>query len=127
MTVPAGSGGKSLAVSADGTLLYVIPEVGDEVLVYSVEVIAGVSATGPDAVARDVAARAVAAAEAILGDPLVYARVDLLGFDGGGYALNELELIEPTLFFRHGPEAAERLAAAVARIVGTGGAAGSGE
>jgi YVTN family beta-propeller protein len=51
LTVPAGSGGKSLAVSADGTLLYVIPEVGDEVLVYSVEVIAGVSATGPDAVA----------------------------------------------------------------------------
>ena len=51
LTVPAGSGGRTVAVSADGTLLYVIPEVGDEVLVYSIEVIAGVSATGADAAA----------------------------------------------------------------------------
>lgn len=50
-TVPAGSGGRSVAVSGDGTLLYVIPEVGDEVLVFSIDVIAGVSATDPNAAA----------------------------------------------------------------------------
>jgi hypothetical protein len=52
-----------------------------------------------------------------LGDVLPYARIDwLLGPDGP--LLVEAELIEPCLFFRHGPGAAEALARAVLRRVG---------
>lgn len=45
--------------------------------------------------------------------PLV-ARVDTLRDDRGRLVLNELELIEPSLFFRHGPDTATALARAVA-------------
>lgn len=49
-----------------------------------------------------------------LADPPVYARVDwLVGADGP--KLVELELVEPSLFFRHGPRAAVRLCDAVLR------------
>lgn len=41
--------------------------------------------------------------------PLLYARVDLLQDDAGRWVLNELEIVEPSLFLRHGPEAAKRL------------------
>jgi glutathione synthase/RimK-type ligase-like ATP-grasp enzyme len=41
--------------------------------------------------------------------PLLYARVDLLQ-SADGWLLNELELVEPSLFFRHGPLAAGRFA-----------------
>jgi len=37
--------------------------------------------------------------------PLLYARLDFLKDLNGRFALNELELIEPSLFFRHGPDA----------------------
>jgi len=69
-----------------------------------------------DAAALALARKALAAANAILGERLLYGRVDLLTSDAG-YVLNELELVEPALFFRHSTETAERLAAAlVARI-----------
>tara|TARA_Y100000589_G_scaffold21991_1_gene18315 strand:- start:17747 stop:18628 length:882 start_codon:yes stop_codon:yes gene_type:complete len=42
--------------------------------------------------------------------PLLYGRVDLLRDDDGTPMLNELELVEPSFFFRHAPTAAERLA-----------------
>lgn len=45
----------------------------------------------------------------------LYARVDLLRDDDGQLKLSELELVEPSLFFRHCPAAAERLAEAVCR------------
>jgi glutathione synthase/RimK-type ligase-like ATP-grasp enzyme len=45
--------------------------------------------------------------------PLLYARVDLLRNDGGRWVLNELEIVEPSLFFRHGPMAAHTLARAL--------------
>jgi hypothetical protein len=45
--------------------------------------------------------------------PLLYARVDLLRDDAGRWVLNELEVVEPSLFFRHGPEAAHTLARAL--------------
>ncbi|PIE25706.1 MAG: hypothetical protein CSA62_00280 [Planctomycetota bacterium] len=45
-----------------------------------------------------------------LEEPLLYARVDWLRGAGGELLLNELELIEPSLFFRHSPRAAESLA-----------------
>ncbi|UCF67762.1 MAG: hypothetical protein JSV80_00195 [Acidobacteriota bacterium] len=44
-------------------------------------------------------------------DPsLLYARVDFLRDSGGQLRLSELELVEPSMFFRHGRLAAERLA-----------------
>jgi glutathione synthase/RimK-type ligase-like ATP-grasp enzyme len=48
---------------------------------------------------------------------LLYARVDLLRDDAGALVLNELELVEPSLFLRHGPNAGAVLAdALLARI-----------
>lgn len=43
----------------------------------------------------------------------VYARVDVFPSDNGGLLLSELELIEPSLFFDHGPGSADRFAAAL--------------
>ncbi len=79
-----------------------------------------------DAEARAVAERTLAATEAVAARmeprptfPLLYARVDLLRDQGGGWVLNELELVEPSLFFRHAPEAAAgRLADALLGRVG---------
>lgn len=45
--------------------------------------------------------------------PLLYARVDLLHDDDDRPLLCELELIEPSLFFRHSREAADRLSDAL--------------
>ena len=46
-------------------------------------------------------------------EPLLYARADFLRSDDGNLLLNELELIEPSLFFRHGPGAGHRFACAL--------------
>ncbi len=45
--------------------------------------------------------------------PLLYTRIDWLRDTEGRLNLNELELIEPSLFFRHDPAAANRLATAL--------------
>ena len=50
-----------------------------------------------------------------LDDDLLYARFDMLRHPDGSLRLIELGLVEPSLFFRHGPGAAERLADAVIR------------
>lgn len=47
-----------------------------------------------------------------VGHPLLYGRADFLIADDG-LRLTELELVEPSLFFRHGRHAAERLADAL--------------
>lgn len=47
--------------------------------------------------------------------PLLYARIDLLRDDAGEFRLTELELVEPSLFFRHSHSAAETLADALLR------------
>ncbi len=60
---------------------------------------------------RDLACRIV---ESVPGD-LLYARVDFLESDDGDLLLTELEVVEPSLFFRHGPEAAEALADALCK------------
>jgi hypothetical protein len=44
--------------------------------------------------------------------PPLYSRVDLARLDSGGYALMELELIEPSLYFRTDPESPRRFASA---------------
>lgn len=49
------------------------------------------------------------------GDRLLYGRVDLLRGDPQEVFVTELELIEPSLFFRHAREAAPRLAEALLR------------
>jgi hypothetical protein len=53
------------------------------------------------------------------GDPLLYARVDLLP----GPVLIELEVTEPSLFLRHAPGSAQRFARAVARAAARSGGA----
>jgi glutathione synthase/RimK-type ligase-like ATP-grasp enzyme len=66
----------------------------------------------PDDLAA-LAAQALGAASLLLGgEPLLYGRVDALRGDDGRLVLNELELVEPSLFLRHAPEAADRLIAA---------------
>jgi hypothetical protein len=50
--------------------------------------------------------------------PLLYARVDLLRDDDGRFVLNELEVVEPSLFLRHGPAAAHTLARALLSRLG---------
>jgi hypothetical protein len=47
------------------------------------------------------------------GQPLLYARVDLLRGLDGELVLNELELVEPSLFLRHGRQAAGKLVTAL--------------
>ena len=44
---------------------------------------------------------------------LLYARVDLLRDGRGQLCLNELELVEPSLFFRHDPKSPARLVEAL--------------
>jgi hypothetical protein len=60
-----------------------------------------------------VAARALAQ----IAEPPLYARVDLVSDLDGNPALIELELIEPNLYLSTDPAAAERLAAATARLL----------
>jgi glutathione synthase/RimK-type ligase-like ATP-grasp enzyme len=48
------------------------------------------------------------------GQPLLYGRADFL-VDDDGLKLTELELVEPSLFFRHGSHAADALADAIVR------------
>ncbi len=58
-------------------------------------------------------ALALQAVEAVRLPDLLYARTDFLRNDDGELRLIELELVEPSLFFRHAPHAAERLADAL--------------
>jgi glutathione synthase/RimK-type ligase-like ATP-grasp enzyme len=53
----------------------------------------------------------------ILGKDLLYARIDALENPNGDLMVNELELVEPSLFFRHGPDAAEKLAGLLHRRI----------
>jgi len=68
-----------------------------------------ITAREPSAAEFDVAHRAL---EAIPGGVPLYARIDLLPGDDGPRLL-ELELAEPSLFFRTAPGAADRFAAAI--------------
>ncbi len=71
-------------------------------IIQSVAVAGGLAAAG---------ARVMAA----LGQVPLYARVDLVRLDGGGYGLMELELIEPALYFRMDPAASACFARALDR------------
>ena len=63
----------------------------------------------------------LAAARAIIGaldEAPLYGRVDMLRGEDGGLLLMELEVIEPYLYPKEGPELGERMAAAVAKRIG---------
>ncbi|MGB0592125.1 MAG: ATP-grasp domain-containing protein [Myxococcota bacterium] len=51
------------------------------------------------------------------GEPLLYARIDLMWDDAGDLCVTELELVEPSLFFRHGPDASRLLVDALMRRI----------
>jgi glutathione synthase/RimK-type ligase-like ATP-grasp enzyme len=53
----------------------------------------------------------------VTGGKLLYARVDLVQGNDGRPWLMELELVEPQLFFREHPPAAERMARAIERLL----------
>ncbi|MCH8252804.1 MAG: hypothetical protein IID36_10170 [Planctomycetes bacterium] len=59
--------------------------------------------------------RCIAAIGARSSGRLLYARTDFLFDDEGAPRLSELELVEPSLYFRHAPLAAKRLADALCR------------
>ena len=72
---------------------------------------ADISSVQPDAELVDVASKVIS-----LVDPRpVYVRADFVRGDGGRYLLMELELIEPSLYFRTNSGAAERFATAFDR------------
>jgi O-ureido-D-serine cyclo-ligase len=48
------------------------------------------------------------------GEPLLYARVDVMRGEGGKALVGEVELIEPSLFLVHCPEALHGFAKAIA-------------
>jgi len=69
----------------------------------------------PVGIADDEAALALRVLAAIPG-PLMYARVDLVRDEDGRPRLMELELIEPSLWFEHGPRALTRFVEGAARL-----------
>lgn len=78
-----------------------------------------ITAREPSAAEREVAERAHAMLAEEAGQPLLYARIDLLPGPDGPLLL-EAELIEPSLFLAHSAGAVERLAAAIADRIGAG-------
>ncbi len=93
---------------------------GAGVLARAWEHLAPVEATAPTAAHLDAARRVLAAVDAELGLPLLYARVDLVTARTGVLLLGEVELIDPSLFLTHAPSAVDGLAGAIrARAVAT--------
>lgn len=73
----------------------------------------------PEPAQRALAEAALAAAGRLLGlAPPAYGRVDLLRGEDGGWRIMELELLEPELWLRQHPPAAEAFAAAVLAQLG---------
>lgn len=70
--------------------------------------------------ADDELALALSVLEAV-GEPLLYARVDVVRGFGGEALLIELEVTEPQMFLRYAPHAAEALAAAAVARAGSAG------
>jgi glutathione synthase/RimK-type ligase-like ATP-grasp enzyme len=76
-----------------------------------------VTGTTASAAQLDVATRALAVAEDLLG-PTTYARVDLVETVAAGPALLELELLDPVLFFSHHDDGAAGAAALARELAG---------
>lgn len=71
----------------------------------------------PTAAQHEIAAESLAAVERLLGltEPLLYARIDLVGAEDGSPMVIEVELTEPSLFLTHSTNGAERLIRALER------------
>ncbi|MFN3817771.1 RimK family alpha-L-glutamate ligase [Blastomonas sp.] len=69
------------------------------------------TAIDPPAAAKELAAATIAA----IGSHILYARVDMVGDGKGGYALMEIELIEPWLSLDRTADGGEAFAAAIAK------------
>ena len=68
--------------------------------------------------AHEASAEEIAFAEAAVAAvpfDVIYARVDVIRDNAGQLAIMELEMVEPELFFRFHPAAADQLAAGIAR------------
>lgn len=52
-----------------------------------------------------------------IGEGWLYARVDALRLEDGTWVLNELEMVEPSLFFRHSAAAAEKFVTTIKYIL----------
>ena len=72
---------------------------------------------GAERAAAEAVLRAAGGGRELADGPPLYARADFLRGAEGELLLTELELVEPSLFFRHSAAAAERLAAALLRRV----------
>lgn len=109
--------GERSAIVVDGEVTHVIRKVpvpGD----YRVQDDWG--ATDAPHAPSDAEAALIAAAVRALPPGLLYARVDWLLGDDGRPLVNEVECVEPSMFFRHAPHAAVRLADAWLRRVAAG-------
>lgn len=71
-----------------------------------------IAAVDADAALTSAGRAALDAMVGLLGEVPLQARVDLVRLDDGRLALIELELIEPSLYFRHHPHAASNFATA---------------
>jgi len=117
------SAGESALVYVDGTLSHTVRK-GPMLAVGATPGDAeyhDIGPRAPTAAERSVAARALRSVPGVA-DPagLLYARVDLVPGADGRPVILELELTEPSLFLGTDPDAAGRLAAAIARRVAVG-------
>jgi hypothetical protein len=69
--------------------------------------------SSPPAEGEALARAALAAAP----EEAVYARVDMVADEAGDYRIMELELIEPSLWLQHAPDAGAGFASAVRRAI----------
>ena len=76
-----------------------------------------IQAVTPAADEAAAAEHALAVAAEILGEPMLYARADLVRLDDGRPALIELELIEPSLYFPYDDASPARFADAFVRWI----------
>ena len=109
--VPAAGGEVSL-VFVDGEFTHAVRKqaAAGEFLVHH-DYGGSVRPTRPRPAQMDVAERALAC----VGEPLLYARVDLVPDGDGNPMVMELELVEPELYFRYSQAAVERLVSAIER------------
>ena len=114
------SGGEESIMLVDGEVTHAvrkIPAAGD----YRVQDDFGATdeAIDPDPRETELARRIMSmVAERFQVGPLLYGRVDLLRDASGTPLLNELELVEPSFFFRHDPGAGRDLAQAILARLG---------
>lgn len=111
--------GETALLYFDGELSHAISKAGllppDGVGLDHTALAGSIAAHAPDADERRAGEAALAALYARTGEPLAYARVDLVRDAAGTPRLLELELAEPALFFDHAPGSVDRFVAALRR------------